>query len=307
VLRETAVARLEDGGGGVGIVRLVSKMGVIGPETFDILDAALDAAGGQFRALVIAGDSRRAFSAGVDLKHFISLMDRPGALDSFLRRGQETYLALRQAPVPVVAALRGLALGGGCELMLHCDAAVAHLETRIGLPEATLGILPGWGGCTRMLERCGAHGTVGAAEAAARAFEILRAGVVAANAREAQGIGYLDGDAGIVMHPDDVEAAAVEKARALVPGYLAPEDGPIPLAGAAETASLVARVVPDTGEQRAWQETVARDLAEVLTGGADGDPSRTARAAEFHALERAAVLRMVGRPQTRAAIDRIVA
>jgi 3-hydroxyacyl-CoA dehydrogenase len=60
--------------------------------------------------------------------------------------------------------------------MLHCDAVVAHVETRIGLPEATLGILPGWGGCTRMLDACLALETADPAAAAARAFTILQAG-----------------------------------------------------------------------------------------------------------------------------------
>ena len=120
VLRDTPMARLEDAGDGVGIVRLTSKMGVIGPETFDVLEAALDGAGGEFRALVIAGDTRRAFSAGVNLRHFLHLMDRPDALDAFLERGQRIYERLRLAPVPVVAALRG----AGARGRLRADAAL---------------------------------------------------------------------------------------------------------------------------------------------------------------------------------------
>jgi 3-hydroxyacyl-CoA dehydrogenase len=307
ILQETPVARLEDAGDGIGIIRLTSKMGVIGPETFDVLEAALDGAGGEFRALVIAGATRRAFSAGVNLRHFLNLMDRPNALDAFLERGQRTYERLRLAPVPVVSALKGLALGGGCELMLHCDAVVAHVETRIGLPEATLGILPGWGGCTRMLDRCLALETADPAAAVARAFTILQAGTVAANAREAQGVGYLDRAAEIVMHPDDVERVAIETANWMAQGYQAPEPPAIPLAGGAVAAALVAGVPPLSDMDPDWQTTVARDMAGVLTGAAGGEVPWSASVPQMHALERAAVLRMVGRPQTRAAIDRIVA
>ncbi|MCU4652138.1 3-hydroxyacyl-CoA dehydrogenase NAD-binding domain-containing protein [Roseibacterium sp. SDUM158016] len=307
IIQETPVARLEDAGDGIGIFRLTSKMGVIGPETFDVLEAALDKAGGDLRALVIAGETRRAFSAGVNLRHFLSLMDRADALDAFLERGQRAYERLRLAPVPVVAAVRGLALGGGCELMLHCDAVVAHVETRIGLPEATLGILPGWGGCTRMLDRCLSLGAADPTAAAARAFTILRAGTVAANAREAQSIGYLDRTAAIAMHLDDVERVAIEMANRMAEGYRAPEPAAISLAGGAAAAMLMAGVPPLSDTDADWHETVGRDMAAVLTGQPGGEAPWSAAPSQMHVLERAAVLRMVGRPQTRAAIDRIVA
>jgi 3-hydroxyacyl-CoA dehydrogenase len=103
IILENEAARLEDCGDGIGLIRLTSKMGVISSETFDLLDAALDRAGDDFRALVIAGASPRAFSAGVDLRHFRALLDSPDALDAFLARGHDTILT----PAPCAGAGRG--------------------------------------------------------------------------------------------------------------------------------------------------------------------------------------------------------
>jgi 3-hydroxyacyl-CoA dehydrogenase len=310
VVVETAAARLEDAGEGIGLIRLTSKMGVISPATFDLLDGALDRAGSDFRALVITGASPRAFSAGVDLRHFRGILDRPEALEAFLARGHDTFLRLRHAPVPVVAALRGLALGGGCEMMLHCDHAVAHLETRIGLPEAGLGLLPGWGGGTRMLQRANAHAPWQAAAlpAVEAVFSCLRTATVAANARAAQGLGYLAADASIVMTAADVVPAALRSAAALAEGYTPPAMSPVSVAGASVGAALIARLRAGdaTPPLTAWQMAVAKDLAEVLVGGPDGDPSHPVDVTEMYALERRVVLRMAARPETRAAIDAII-
>ena len=77
-------------------------------------------------------------------------------VEQIVERGQEAYKALKYAPFPVVGAPSGMALGGGCEILLHCDAVQAHAETYMGLVEVGVGLIPGWGGCKEMLLR--AHG-----------------------------------------------------------------------------------------------------------------------------------------------------
>jgi len=309
-LAENASARLEDGGDGLVIFRLTSKMGVIEPETFDLLEGTLDRIGGSMRALVIAGCSNRVFSAGVNLRHFSTLLDRPKELNAFLSRGQRIFSQLRCAPVPVVAAIQGLALGGGCELALHCDAVAVHVESRIGLPEATLGILPGWGGCTRILDRASASGELpaGPAAAAARAFALLHTGAIADNARDAQRLGYINRRAGIVMHRDDVLTAACGMARAMAHDYVPPEVSKIMVTGRSGARGMRAEAYSmfAAGRLSEWQLRVAHDLADVLSGGRNGDIPHLFDAAELHSLERDAVLRMVERPETRAAIDQII-
>ena len=74
-------------------------------------------------------------------------------IEQIVERGQQAYKALKYAPFPVVGAPAGMALGGGCEILLHCDAVQAHAETYMGLVEVGVGLIPGWGGCKEMLLR----------------------------------------------------------------------------------------------------------------------------------------------------------
>lgn len=307
VLAENDAAVLEDAGEGLGIFRIKTKMGVFSPEVFDVLAHAIGLAGGRLSALVLAPYTPRAFSAGADLASFLNLAEDPAQLEIFLSRGQASFAALRAAPMPVVAAVRGLALGGGCEIALHADRVVAHAEARFGLPETRLGILPGWGGCTRLFERLSdpATGPVGPPSVAARALELLLPGPMTSSAAEARDLHLLRPEDEIVMHGDEVEPAAIAIARAMIPGYVPPPEaflsvaGPSGLAGAlnAIRAHRAAGRIDETRMQ------IADDLASVLTGGAGGDPSRPMPEAGMKALERDAVLRMAARQETRAAMQ----
>lgn len=96
---------------------------------------------------VIKG-SERAFSAGANIKEFQSL--KPEEAYHFAVRGQIALDYIASYERPVIAAIRGFALGGGFELSLACDIRICSPDTRMGLPEVTLGILPGWGGTQRL-------------------------------------------------------------------------------------------------------------------------------------------------------------
>ncbi len=99
------------------------------------------------RAVVLAGDGQY-FSAGADVKEMSSLA-RDGALE-MVRLGREVFRRLAELPVPVVASIQGLAVGGGLELALACDLRVAGESAKFGAPEATLGLIPAWGGTQRL-------------------------------------------------------------------------------------------------------------------------------------------------------------
>jgi 3-hydroxyacyl-CoA dehydrogenase len=172
-----------------------------------------------------------------------------------------------------------------------------------------LGILPGWGGGTRMLQRANGSGArpPGAPSAVEEVFSCLRSATVAANAREAQSLGYLDADAPIVMAAADVLPVARRMAATLAEGYAPPSLTPVSVAGADAGVALVDALRNETATSPLsdWQMAVAQDLAEVLVGGADGDPPRAIEVTAMYALERRAVLRMVTRPETRAALEAI--
>lgn len=170
------------------------------------------------RALVIGNDESRAFCAGADLSTLARAAedgDAHAAADLF-RIGRESFEALLHAEFPVVAAVRGVALGGGAEMLLHCDVAVVHADSRIGFPERTVGLIPAWGGTARTIERL---------EQAAKknpvnqTFQLFMDARSFSSAFEAQSFGLLRDRDTIIMSSDHVLAQALTVARRLAPGY----------------------------------------------------------------------------------------
>ena len=105
------------------------------------------------RGLIITGEGPKAFVAGADIKE-LSALDEDGALQ-FARKGQRVFHELNLLKVPVIAAVNGFALGGGCELALACDFIFASKNAKFGLPEVSLGVIPGFGGTVRLSRAVG--------------------------------------------------------------------------------------------------------------------------------------------------------
>lgn len=130
------------------------------------------------RVVVLTGAGQKAFVAGADISEMAAYT--PAEAEAFSRLGHRVMDAIEALEVPVIAAVNGFALGGGCELMLACDFAIASDNARIGLPEVTLGVTPGFGGTVRL------HTRVGPAQAKqllftgaqVKAEEALRLGLV---------------------------------------------------------------------------------------------------------------------------------
>lgn len=108
---------------------------------------------GTLRALILTGSGEKAFVAGADIKE-ISTLDQKSALE-FANRGQKVFRKIETLKIPVVAAVNGFALGGGCELALSCDYIYASENAKFGLPEVTLGLIPGFGGTVRLAKVIG--------------------------------------------------------------------------------------------------------------------------------------------------------
>ena len=126
-------------------------MNTLNPSVLSALEAALARATRDFRALVIGSDAP-AFSAGADIRQFLEAVEAgPEGFGERIDQGHRVFKAVKYAAIPVVGAAAGLALGGGCELLLHCHAIQAHAELAMGLPETRIGLVPGWGGCKEML------------------------------------------------------------------------------------------------------------------------------------------------------------
>jgi 3-hydroxyacyl-CoA dehydrogenase len=265
-------ASLWDIGEGVLAFEVHSKMNACNEQVVDLLEAAPGHTRAAFRALVIANDHPRAFSVGADLGSFVAYVKAAdwSGLVRFVERGQSALRALRMAPFPVVGAPFGLALGGGCELQLSCDASVAHAELNAGLPELKVGILPGWGGCTRLLERwtehCGGNVQLGAA----KALEVLTDGATSSSALGAIDQGLLRTTDRITMNRDrllgDARRLAIELSEA---GY-SPRPAPNWVAtGANGAMELFDGVNKHRAPKRLSDHDmrIVRAMAEVLSGG----------------------------------------
>lgn len=101
------------------------------------------------KVIIISGAGERAFSAGADIREFAALSNSESA-EEMAHRGQSLTMRIEEIPQPVIAAINGIAVGGGCELILACDLRAAADTARMGQPEINLGIMPGWGGCIRL-------------------------------------------------------------------------------------------------------------------------------------------------------------
>ncbi len=137
---------------GIAVVTLArpERLNAIDAATLRALDDVLDDVGSDRgdRALVVTGEGR-AFCAGADISALAGL-DGPDAFAGFLRRFTDVLDRLEQHPVPSIAAIDGVAFGGGLELALACDLRVASDRARLGVPEVKLGLLPGAGGTQRL-------------------------------------------------------------------------------------------------------------------------------------------------------------
>src|SRR4051812_42111752 len=126
-----------------------------------------------------------------------------------------------------------MALGGGCEILLHCGAIQAHAETYMGLVECGVGLIPGWGGCLAMLERWTQAGKVprGPMPAVQLVFELISTAVVSKSAADARDKLFLLPGDGITMNRDRLLADAKAKALAMVEGYAPPPSPALSLPG----------------------------------------------------------------------------
>jgi enoyl-CoA hydratase len=131
------------------------KLNALNKTVFDELNKVLDVVQGhvEIKSVIITGAGSKAFVAGADISEFGGLnKDEAMAL---AKRGQDTFLRIENSPKPIVAAVNGFALGGGCELAMSCHFRVASENAKFGQPEVNLGLIPGYGGTQRLVQLIG--------------------------------------------------------------------------------------------------------------------------------------------------------
>jgi 3-hydroxyacyl-CoA dehydrogenase len=304
-------ASLWDIGDGVVCLEIHTKMNAVDADVLLMIRRALEVTQAGFRALVIYNEGEH-FSAGVNLSLvlFATHIAAWSRIEELLVQGQQIYQALKYSPFPVVAASFGFALGGGCELVLHCDAIQAHAESYIGLVETAVGLVPGWGGCKEMLERLSMAPSLprGPMPAVAAAFEIIGLATTAKSAFEAKELGFLRPNDRITFNRDRLLADAKNKALELAENYRPPEPAKLVLPGPPGKAALLlmASELRAQGKLTAHDEFIATLLAEVLSGGPSSDPSQPMSEDEILRLEREAVLRLLRTEETAARIEHML-
>ena len=301
-------ASLWDAGRDVACLEFHTRMNTLDQAVLELVGQALDVVPDRFAGLVIHNDGEN-FSAGANLGEALFAIGA-GAWDRLAAAaelGQGTFRAMKYAPFPVVGAPAGMALGGGCEVLLHCDAIVAHAETYAGLVEAGVGLVPAWGGCKELLARYAREGPGGPMPPVSRAFETVSLAKVSRSAHEARDFGILRREDGIVMNRDRVLAEAVDRVHALSPGYTPPEPPVFRLPGPSGKAALALAVgeFARTGKATAHDVAVADALARVLTGG-DADLTDEVGEDALLALEREAALSLMRTEGTRARIEHML-
>ncbi|QPB21894.1 3-hydroxyacyl-CoA dehydrogenase/enoyl-CoA hydratase family protein [Rhizobium sp. 007] len=301
------VANLWDLGDGVACLEIRTKMNTFNPALLDAIDKAVERCRSDFKALVIGSDSPN-FGVGADLRVFLDTVEKGGseALGAFIDHGHSTFKAIKYAPFPVVGAASGLALGGGCELLLHCDAIQAHAELSMGLVETGIGAIPGWGGCKEMMIRLSSSAAAlrGPVAPAIAAFNLIAPGKVSTSAFEARNLGFLQASDDITMNRSRLIADAKAKALALVKNYVAPEQ-PLIVTSGSSGASAIGNIIDGealAGRATAHDGVVGRALANVLTGGPSADPLQPLTEDQVIALERQAFIELLATPAT---VDRV--
>jgi 3-hydroxyacyl-CoA dehydrogenase len=299
-------ASIWDLGDGVACLEFHTKMNAFCDELMEGVESALDETAKNFRALVI-GNEGPAFSAGANLKPMLDSAERGdfASIEAFCIRGQRAFRRLKFAAFPSVAAVDGLALGGGCEIALHCSAIQAHAESAVGLVETNIGGVPGWGGSKELLLRLIADTSRirGPVAPALEAFETIFQAKISGSAFQAQELGFLRLTDGVTMNIERLLADAKAKALALAQGYKPPEPALVAFSGPSGRQAL--RNAIDTafaaGRLKPHDRVVAEVLARVLTGG-DADPTRPLPEDVLFDLEREAFMELVRTAPTRARI-----
>ncbi|KFE70067.1 enoyl-CoA hydratase-related protein [Hyalangium minutum] len=149
-------------------------LNALNSKTLQEIESALQSLGPDTRVLIVTGGGEKAFVAGADISEMSSISAAQAR--EFAALGHRVFLALESLPFPTIAAVNGFALGGGCELALACDLIYASEKAKMGLPEVSLGVIPGFGGTQRLARLVGKM----------RAKELIFSGshVTAAQAKE---------------------------------------------------------------------------------------------------------------------------
>jgi 3-hydroxyacyl-CoA dehydrogenase len=289
----------------VVIASIKTKMHAIGPTVIEGLLQGLALAEADYKGLVIWSNDE-IFSAGADLQAMLPAFMIGGAkaIDGAELEMQQAMLKLRYANVPVVSAVRGLALGGGCELAAYSARRVVAMESYMGLVEVGVGLVPGGGGLAYIARRAAENAAASTGKDLlpflTEGFTSAAMAKVGTSALECRKLGYLLDSDVIVPHKDELLFVAINEARAMFnSGYRAPHKRLFAVAGRSGLATIKGSLVNmrDGGFISAYDYFIACQIANVVCGG-DVDALSLVSEEYLMTLERQAFGQLLVNPKT---------
>ncbi|WP_423194893.1 MULTISPECIES: 3-hydroxyacyl-CoA dehydrogenase/enoyl-CoA hydratase family protein [unclassified Cupriavidus] len=303
-----------EGADDVLIISYKSKMNTMGPDVLDSLAHAVDLAEAGYKGLVVwqptslqLGNPGGPFSAGANLEAAMPAFMMGGAkgIEPFVKKFQDTMMRVKYAAVPVVTAVSGIALGGGCELMLQSARRVVAFESYVGLVEVGVGLVPAGGGLKEAVlaaaRAAEAAGSTNYLQFLTNRFQAAAMAKVSTSALDARRLGYVQATDPIVFNVHELLHVAQNEVRAMAEsGYRAPLPGAlVPVAGRSGIATIQASLVNmrDGNFISAHDFLIASRIAEVVCGG-DVEAGSLVSEEWLLALERKAFIDLLGTGKT---------
>ncbi len=262
--------------GDVLVASITAKLHLISPDVTEGLLKAVEIAEAKYKGLVIWSPDD-VFSAGANLESLMPVFMKSGAkgIAPEEKKLQDAMLRIRYASVPVVSAIRGLALGGGCELAVYSAKRVAAMESYIGLVEVGVGLVPGGGGLAYVARRAAEMAAAGNANAdifkfVTDGFTSAAMAKVGTSAIESRKLGYLLWSDVIVAHKDELLFVATQQVKAMFDsGYRPPVRALIPVAGRSGIATIKVQLanMRDGGFISAHDFHISSLIADEVCGG----------------------------------------
>jgi len=290
----------------VVIASITAKLHLISPLVTEGLLKAVEIAEKSYKGVVIWSPDD-VFSAGANLEALMPVFMKSGGKGILpeVKKLQDAFLRLRYATVPVVSAMRGIALGGGCEISVHSAKRVAAMETYVGLVEVGVGLIPGGGGLTYIARRAAEMASAG--NAGADIFAFLKDGFtnaamakVGTSAIESRKLGYILESDTIVANKDELLFVAITEAKAMYDaGYRAPHKKLFAVAGRNAKATIMGQLanMRDGGFISQHDFHISTLIADVVTGG-DVDAGSMVSEEYLMALERKHFCALLDNPKT---------
>lgn len=295
----------------VGILSFKSKLGSMGLGVLEGIHEALSVAEKQFKSLVIWQDKGQYFSVGANLKEVALLIENQdfAEIERYIYAFQQATLAISRSVIPVVAAVEGYALGGGCELMLHCDKRVFALETLSGLVELGVGLIPAGGGCKQIAKMIDGEWTGQSFPSILQEnLNKLITATMCTSAHQLKSIGFNDCCDVTILNSNELLYVAQLQAQTMAESSYRPNLGrPIKVLGTRgiETIQHELNNLEQQGKLTSYDKLLGEKVASVLCGGEVPFGTELSEQ-DLLDLERQVFVELVQQPKTKERIDHML-